>query len=141
MTTAVKTHRILQHAVVQKHCFFLFYFGTVIRETVNDQHADDLESREALAWVRRRPTFKVTVTFCLPFTSSRVDFREIYGIGSPSYAMVITHVIEPCSELGQWIEDIMLKTQDTADLNKLFSTNKLSIYCRHYSYNLFNVSL
>lgn len=105
---------------MQKHCFSLFYSGTAIWETVNDQHADDLENREALAWVRRRPASKVTVTFRLPFTSSRVDFRYIYGMGSPSCAMVITHVIAPRSKLEQLIEDIMFATQGTADLDELF---------------------
>lgn len=136
--TAPMSGRPCQRAV-KKYRLSLLNLGTVTWETLQDlQHADD--SEDHMNWVGRTPAQKIIIKFRLPFTSSQVNFQYMYGAGSPSYAMVITHIVEPGSELDQRIFEIMFETQDIADINELFSAKLLSLYSHSHDCNLFNVS-
>lgn len=126
--------------LVKRHSLSLFYLGTVTWETVQDlPYADDYEDHTD--WVSRTPLQRMIINFRLPFTSSEVNFQYTYGIGSPSYAMVITHIVEPGSELDERIQYVMLRAPNIADLNKLFSAKSLSLYSQIDGCNLFNVRI
>lgn len=119
------------------YCLSMPYLGTVPWEIARYEQTDDHEDD----WVLEHTLsdYRITLTLRLPLSSSQLDFRILYGMGGPSCALCITHIIAPESELERSINDVMFRTQDVAGLHRLFVTKKLSIYSENRDCNLFNV--
>lgn len=69
---------------------------------------------------------KGSITFQLPFTSTRLSIHYQCGLGTPSYALNVSHVIEKHSELGRQLQAVMCGS--LRELQKLLSGRKLSLY-------------
>lgn len=71
---------------------------------------------------------KGSITFRLPFTSTQLSMHYDDGMGAPTYALNVTHVIEEHSELGRQVWALMRPWSDPQELHKLVSGRELSIY-------------
>lgn len=71
---------------------------------------------------------KGSITFRLPFTSTQLSMHYFGGIGAPSYALNVNHIIEDRSELGRRLWDLMSPGSDLKELHELISGRELSIY-------------
>lgn len=71
---------------------------------------------------------KGSITFRLPFTSTRLSLHYDGGMGAPTYALNVTHVIEEHSELGRKVWALMRPWSDPGELHRLVSGRELSIY-------------
>lgn len=69
---------------------------------------------------------KGAITFRLPFTSTRLSVHYQCGLGTPSYALNVSHVIEEHSELGRQLRTMM--RGNTRELQRLLSVRQLSLY-------------
>lgn len=69
---------------------------------------------------------KGAITFRLPFTSTRLSVHYQCGLGTPSYALNVSHVIEEHSELGRQLGTVMRGS--TRELQGLLSEQKISLY-------------
>lgn len=85
------------------------------------------------------------ITFQLPFTSTQLSMHYYGGIGTPSYALNVTHIIEEYSELSFRIWKIMRPGGDPEELHDLVSRRKLSLYSMYryhdQEFNLFFVRI
>lgn len=66
------------------------------------------------------------IIFRLPFTSTRLNMHYQCGLGTLSYALNVSHVIEQHSELGSQLRAVMVGKP--TELQKLLSGRKLSLY-------------
>lgn len=66
----------------------------------------------------------------LPRTSTLINLQYHVGIGTPSYALNVVHIIEMYSDLGQRLWQLMEPGSDRRKLHELVSERKLSIYSR-----------
>lgn len=71
---------------------------------------------------------KGSITFRLPFTSTQLSVHYDGGMGAPTYALNVTHVIEEHSELGRKVWALMRPWSDPGELHRLVSGRELSIY-------------
>lgn len=71
---------------------------------------------------------KGSITFRLPFTSTQLSMNYFGGIGTPSYALNVNHIIEDRSELGRRLWELMSPGSDLKELHELISGRELSIY-------------
>lgn len=71
---------------------------------------------------------KGCITFRLPFTSTQLRMQYISGMGTPSYALNVTHIIQDQSKLGRRVFDIMTDEGDPGQLHRLLSGRELSLY-------------
>lgn len=111
------------------------YLGLVTwttAETWSEDPSDDLRS------VTER---RGSITLQVPLSSVQIDFHYTLFMGTPSYALNVNHVIDPYSELGQQIGDIMVRRRDLPKLRRLLSDRKLSVYSLYRGSNLFSVSV
>lgn len=71
---------------------------------------------------------KESITIRLPFTSTQLRMHYFGGMGTPSYTLNVTHVIEDESDLGHKLHVLMRPGGDVKELHELVSARKLSIY-------------
>lgn len=71
---------------------------------------------------------KESITIRLPFTSTQLRIHYFGGMGTPSYTLNVTHVIEDESKLGHKLCLLMRPGGDVKELHELISGRKLSIY-------------
>lgn len=96
------------------------YLG-YITWTVNDSWIGDEDDDPSRVAHRKR-----SITFRLPFTSTRLSMYYQCDLGTPSYALNVSHVIEVHSELGRQLIAVM--GGSPRELQKLLSGRKLSLY-------------
>lgn len=96
----------------------------------DDPH-DELDSR---------PDSWMAIALRLPLTSYRMDFSYVSMMGTPSYALNITHIIEQNSSLYNLVRTIMLHDRSLPGLQILLSERRISIYSKCGDMNLFYVS-
>jgi hypothetical protein len=70
---------------------------------------------------------KGRITIRLPCTSTQLNMHFNSGVGSPSYALNVTQVIERHSELGERIWGLM-RDGGEKSLHEMISKRELSIY-------------
>ncbi|KAG8161627.1 hypothetical protein KVR01_008614 [Diaporthe batatas] len=68
------------------------------------------------------------ITFRLPYTSKELTIYYAHGMGTPSYALNVVHIIELNSKLGLRLWQLMTHGSDVDKLHKLISKRKLSLY-------------
>lgn len=115
LTVARSIRRTIDH---NRHTFR--YLG-YITWTVNDSWIGDEDGDP-----NRIAHRKGSITFQLPFTSTRLSIHYQCGLGTPSYALNVSHVIENHSELGRQLQAVMRGS--LKELQKLLSGRKLSLY-------------
>lgn len=96
------------------------YLG-YITWTVNDSWIGDEDGDPSRIAHR-----KGSITFRLPFTSTRLSMHYQCGLGTPSYALNVSHIIEEHSELGSQLQAVM--GGSLRQLQRLLSRRKLSLY-------------
>lgn len=101
--------------------FHTFRYLGYITWTVNDSWIKDVDGNP-----RRIAHRKGSITFRLPLTSTRLRMHYQCGLGTPSYALNVSHVIEEHSELGSQLQAVM--GGSPRELQRLLSGRKLSIY-------------
>lgn len=110
-----------------KQCHTSRYFGYITWTTV--------ESRDKDNKTNPAPHKKGLVIFRLPFTAIQLDLHYTCGMGTPSYALNVTHVIENTTELGKQLDDLMISKGDPKELHRLISERQLSLYSLFSIYN------
>ncbi|KAK2605471.1 hypothetical protein N8I77_008305 [Diaporthe amygdali] len=81
------------------------------------------------------PHRKGLVTIRLPFTAMQLDLHYNCGMGTPSYALNVTHVIDYTTELGEQLSDLMIDQSDPKELHRLISERQLSLYSLYRMHN------
>lgn len=76
--------------------------------------------------VNRMAHRKGSIAFRLPFTSTELSMHYHGSMGTPSYALNVTHVIEEYTELESQLWAAM--RGDLEKLHRLISERKLSLY-------------
>lgn len=71
---------------------------------------------------------KGSITFRLPFTTTQLSMHYVSGMGAPSYALNVTHIIEDRSELGRRLWGLISPRSELKELHKMISGGELSIY-------------
>lgn len=88
---------------------------------------------------------KGCITFPLPFTSTQLSMHYYDGMGTPSYALNVTHIIPNESKLGRRLWGLMRPGADPQALHELVSRRELSLYSifqfGDQEYNLFFVRI
>lgn len=110
------------------------YMGLVTWTTVDTWTEDQGEDLTLM------PERRGNITLQLPFSSVQVDFHYKKFMGTPSYALNVTHIIDPCSDLGRQIHTLV-SCRDLIELKQLLSRRKLSIYSSYNGASLFYVSV
>lgn len=95
-------------------CFGLFRW-----ESIQEQSQDDPAQRH----------FKQElIVVNIPLSSTRLNFQYSWVMGTPSYALNVTHVIEESSNLGDEVTDLFRERKCLGELRKMLSDRKLSLY-------------
>lgn len=98
---------------------------------------DDDDDANRIAYRKGR------ITFRLPFTTTQYSMHYGGGMGTPSYALNVAHIIDQHSQLGSRLYRFMCPSADPKELHELISSRKLSIYsvyrCGYHDFNLFFV--
>lgn len=102
---------------------FTFQYLRYITWTIADGWIEE-EDDEANGITHR----KGSITFRLPFTSTQLNMHYDGGMGAPTYALNVTHVIEEHSELGKQVWALMRPWSDPGELHRLVSGRELSLY-------------
>lgn len=105
-----------------RHCRSFRYLGYITWTIADDCTGDDDDN------VNRFAHRKGSISFKLPFTSTQLRMHYFGGMGTPSYALNVTHVIEERSELGRRLRSLMSSEDGTGVLNRLISERELSLY-------------
>lgn len=88
---------------------------------------------------------KGRITFQLPFTSTQYSMHYDGGMGTPSYALNVAHIIDKSSALGRRLFRLMRPDGNPEELRELISSRKLSIYSVYRwddeDFNLFFVGI
>lgn len=126
---------------VQHHkCRTFRYLGCITYTITEGWIGDDGENDADRTAYR-----KGHITFRLPLTSTEYSIHYDVGIGNPSYALNVAHIIDEHSELGQRLHMLMWPDADTQELQEMISKRELSIYSVYRwedeDVNLFFVSI
>lgn len=97
------------------------YLGCITWTTTDGRIGDD-DDGNSIAYR------KASIAFRLPFTSSQLSVHYVGGMGTPSYALNVTHIIEDNSDLSKRLWDLMSPGRDPKELCELISGRELSIY-------------
>lgn len=109
------------HRATKQQCRTSRYLGCITWTIADGRIGDDDD-------VNRIAFRKTSIAFRLPFTSSQLRVHYVGGMGTPSYALNVTHIIEDKTELNQRLWGLMSPRQDPKRLHELISARELSIY-------------
>lgn len=114
------------------------YLGCITWTIADGWIGDDEDDANLIAYRRG------SIVVRLPFTSTQINAHYNVGMGTPSFALNVVHVIEAQSELGMRLSGLMQPGSDLRRLYGMFSERELSMYSiirlRNLEMNLFFVS-
>lgn len=105
-----------------QHCRTFRYFG-YITWTIADHRTVDNNDKGSNIMHRAG-----SVSVQLPLTSMQLNMQYFCGMGTPSYALNVTHIIESTSELGRRLRNLVIHDNDPRNLHELISGRQLSLY-------------